>query len=251
MAQKKRRKDMPTKPHRSRKPARSPLSIGDRVRVKDGVLDPDYEGQSIGGWAGTIIDMDDSSDPPLILLEWEARTLSELIGRKALERAERDGLQSDGMWLYLTDVERLDPTQGTEPPQPVNRAPKPRARYAVPLTDEEIRVTRLFGLPEPAGPPPVDNATLEVYHGYLCTRMRFPFVGEYSLETAPLEHVSEYVKVTGLADVDDCDEFYGLLCEGRWGRRQVVVPLAEVEVDTDDPNRQLIDDYQVWFWNYR
>jgi hypothetical protein len=56
MAQKKRRKDMPAKPHRSRKPARSPLNIGERVRVKDGVLDPDYEGQSIGGWTGTIID---------------------------------------------------------------------------------------------------------------------------------------------------------------------------------------------------
>jgi hypothetical protein len=221
------------------------------VRVKDGVLDPDYEGQSIGGWTGTIIDIDDSSDPSLILLEWEARTLTELIGKKALERAEREGLQGDGMWLYLTDVEQLDPTQGTEPPQPMNRAPKPKKRHDVPLTAEEIRVTRLFGLPASAGPPAVDDATLEVYHDYLCAHMRFPFMGEYSRETAPLHQVSEYIKVTGLEDVDDCDEFYGILCKGRRGRRHVVVPLAEVEVDTDDPNRQLIDDYQVWFWNYR
>jgi len=251
MAKKKRKREMPTKPQQPKKLARSPLDVGDRVRVKDGVVDPDDENQRIGGWTGTIIDIDESSDPVLILLEWDASTLTELMGKQALERAEREGLQGERMWLHLTEVERLDPTKATEPPQPVNRALKPRGRYDVPMTDEEIRVTHLFGLPESAGPPAVTYEALEVYHDYLCAHVRFPFYGEYSRETAPLRNTSDYLKVTGLADVDDWDAFYGLLCEARQGRRHIVVPLAEVEVDSQDPNHQLIEDYRVWFWNYR
>lgn len=251
MPKKKRQRDRPAKPHQSTKPAGSPLNVGDRVRVKDGVVDPDYADLCIGGWTGKIRDIDTSSDPPLILLEWDVRTLTELIGRQALERAGREGLQGDRLWLHLTEVERLDLAQGTEPPQPLNRALKPRERYDVPLIDEEIRVTRLFGLPESAGPPAVTCEALEVYHEYLCAHVRFPFYGEYSRETAPLQKTSDYIKVTGLADVDDCDEFYGLLCEARGGRRHIVVPLAEVEVDSEHPNHQLIHDYLVWFWNYR
>ena len=221
------------------------------MRVKDGVVDPDYAGQRVGGWTGTIIDMDESSDPPLVLLAWDASTLTELMGSQALERAEREGLQGECMWLHRTEVERLDPAKGTQPPPLVNRALKPRERYNVPLTDKEIRVARLFGLPESAGPPAVTYEALELYHEYLCAHVRFPFYGEYSRETGPLQQTSDYIKVIGLADEDDCDEFYGLLCEARQGRRHVVVPLAEVEVESENPNHQLIEDYRVWFWNYR
>ena len=62
------------------------------MRVKDGVVDPDYADQHVGGWTGTIIDIDESSDPPLVLLAWDASTLTELMGSQALERAEREGL---------------------------------------------------------------------------------------------------------------------------------------------------------------
>ena len=54
MARRKRRK---TKKSRAQSPgARPQLTPGDVVRVKDGVMDPDYDGYCIGGWSGEIIE---------------------------------------------------------------------------------------------------------------------------------------------------------------------------------------------------
>ena len=53
MARQKRRR---TKRSRSQSTAaRRRLTLGAIVRVKDGVMDPDYDGYCIGGWSGTII----------------------------------------------------------------------------------------------------------------------------------------------------------------------------------------------------
>ena len=38
--------------------AKRRLALGDTVRVKDGVMDPDYDGYCIGGWSGEIIALD-------------------------------------------------------------------------------------------------------------------------------------------------------------------------------------------------
>ena len=46
-------------------------------------------------------------------------------------------------------------------------------------------------------------------------------------------------------------EFYGLFVTGREGRRKIVVPLAEVEVNEEGENILLVEDYNTWFWNYR
>ena len=53
MARRKRRK---TKKSRPQSPAAQPqLTLGDVVRVKNEVMDPDYDGYGIGGWSGEIL----------------------------------------------------------------------------------------------------------------------------------------------------------------------------------------------------
>jgi hypothetical protein len=242
------------KRRQQKRPSRPVLKVGDAVRIKNGVMDPDYEEQCIGGWTGTITDIDMDSDPPLALITWDKKTLTELIGMEVLARASRQGLDANVIWLELTEVERVDLAQSTQPPQPAKLGAQLREGHGEPITEvdeADMRIARLFGLPEDEEPPEVTEETLEVYYEHLRTRLRFPFDGEYTRETGPLQDTSYAITVTGLADVEDGDEFYGLLCEGRQGRRRVVVPLAEIDVDSDTPNFQLIDDYRVWFWNNR
>jgi hypothetical protein len=253
MGKKKRR--TAKKQQQRKKLARPVLKVDDAVRVKDGVMDPDYEEQCIGGWTGTITDIDRSTSPPLVLITWDEKTLTELIGAEVLARADRHGLRGDCMWLDLTDIERLELAQGTQPPQPARLDTRLHEGHGEPVAEADLRIAQIFGLSESEELPDVTEATLESYHQYLCTHLRFPFEGEYSRETGPLQDTSYVMKVTGLADMEDCDEFYGLLCEGRQegrqSRRRVVVPLAEIEVGSEDSNFQLIDDYRGWFWNYR
>ena len=60
MARRKRRK---TKKARSQSTAARPqLTLGDGVRVKDGGMDPDYDGYCMGGWSGQIIALDTWAD---------------------------------------------------------------------------------------------------------------------------------------------------------------------------------------------
>lgn len=121
-----------------------------------------------------------------------------------------------------------------------------------PYEEQEARVQQIFGLAEDEELPDVDLETLEVYYHHLKRHLSFPFAATYTEGVGPLKDETYSITVTGLEDFEMIDEFYGLVCEGREGRRKIVVPLAIVEVtDEQSKNYQLVDDYCFWFWNYR
>ncbi|WP_240414672.1 calcium-binding protein [Paenibacillus periandrae] len=97
--------------------------------------------------------------------------------------------------------------------------------------------------------PQASNKTLEIYHRYLSERLSFPFAAVFEQETGPFDSITHQVKVIGLEE--DYDDFYGLLCEVKEGRKKRIVELDELRVEEKDPNYKLIDDYSSWFCNYR
>ena len=119
--------------------------------------------------------------------------------------------------------------------------------------DDEKRVAHILEVKEGENLPDVSEKTLKVYYRYLSKNLSFPFDAEYSQETGPLEDIYYDIKVIGLLDIDECSdlEFYGLFYEGKQGRRKIIIPLAEVEVKQKGRNQQIIEDYRMWFWNYR
>jgi hypothetical protein len=64
------------KESKSRTPAR--FAAGAQVRVKPGTTDPDFPDIPLGGWAGTIREVDQRSDPPTYLIEWNRHTLDHM-----------------------------------------------------------------------------------------------------------------------------------------------------------------------------
>ena len=88
-----------------RTPAR--FAAGAQVRVKPGTTDPDFPDIPLGGWAGTISEVDERSAPPTYLIEWDRHTLDHMhpVYRK---RCERDGLELESMWLGEDDIEWLE-----------------------------------------------------------------------------------------------------------------------------------------------
>jgi hypothetical protein len=111
MARRKRRK---TKKSRSQSPGARPLlTLGDVVRVKDGVMDPDYDGYCIGGWRGEIIALDTWEQTPMALIAWDATTQRDRIDPEVRRRAASQGLSAAQMWLYLSEFERVDGVKGS------------------------------------------------------------------------------------------------------------------------------------------
>src|ERR671923_1085116 len=111
MARRKRRK---TKKSRSQSPAARPqLTLGDVVRVKDGVMAPDYDGSCIGGWSGAIIALDTWEQTPMALIAWDATTQRDRSAPEVRRRAASQGLSAAQMWLYLSEFERVDGVKGS------------------------------------------------------------------------------------------------------------------------------------------
>jgi hypothetical protein len=105
MARRKRRR---TKTSRSHSRATRRLILGDTVRVKDTVMDPDYEGYSIGGWSGEIVAFETGEQMPMALIAWDAITRRDRIDPQVRQRAVSQGLSADQMWLHLSDLERVE-----------------------------------------------------------------------------------------------------------------------------------------------
>jgi hypothetical protein len=215
------------------------------VRVKRGVADPDFPDVPLGGWSGTVREVDSSGGGRLCLVEWNEATLAAIhpVFRK---RCERDGVELERMWLAEKD---LEPDSGA-PVQIEEATPESR-----PLReeDQDDRVRTALGLTSDDPLPDVSEETLRRYHSYLSERLRFPFEAEASEETGPLESTEHAVKVTGLLDPAeyDLDEFYGLICEVREGRRKYQLPLGELEATGGGESARLVEDYAYWFWNHR
>ena len=220
------------------------FNMGDAVRAKHGITDPDFPDIPFGGWSGEIIEIQDGS-PRTYLIELNERTLRS-IHPIYLTRCERDGLEADQVWLFEED---LEPDSGEPVPieQPTNIVTRPLS-----MDNQDDRIRAVFGLTtDDLLPESEDDESVAVYYKFLAAQMSFPFEAEYSFESGPLESTTVPITVLGLLEPDDsqfCE--YGLFCQIRRDGERIEMPLIDVEVDDRNPNQQLVADYSFWFVNH-
>jgi hypothetical protein len=51
------------------------FQLGDKARVKYGVTDPDFPDIPLGGWCGTVTEVEMADDPITFEIKWDKRTL--------------------------------------------------------------------------------------------------------------------------------------------------------------------------------
>jgi Calcium binding len=113
--------------------------------------------------------------------------------------------------------------------------------------EDERRVAEIFGVQAGQRLPAVSRKTLRHYHTHLAAHVVFPFKAE-------VEDIDDTVTIHSLFKFDECLDltFYGLFVRGNQGRRIIEIPIATIEeVKEEGQNKQLIEDYCLWFWNYR
>ena len=211
---------------------------GVKVRVRHGVRDPDFPDIPLGGWAGTVKEVEQAKGETTYLITWDRDTLRGMhpVYKK---RCERHGLGLESMWLGDDD---LEPDDGTRVP-----IERPTAIITKPLSekDQDDRVRMALGLTHDDPLPDVSSKTLRAYHRYLRDNLKLPFKARYendgsSLTVHRLLEPRQY----------DLDEEEGLLCEARNRGGPFDVPLAELD-DAGSGNRKLVGDFGYWFGNYR
>jgi hypothetical protein len=222
------------------------FKVRDKVRVKRGIPDPNFEDIPLGGWTGTITKVEPSEDDVLYEIKWDRRTLDGIhpVYRK---RCERDGLELEVMWLGEDD---LEPEEG--PPVPIEQ---PTEIRTPPLSDhdEDDRVRMALGLTHDDPLPDVTDETLFAYHRYLAAHLKFPLQVTAWAKASPFSSKKVTVALTSLADPREggIDEEYGLIALGRDAQgEELEVPIDELELGKKDPNRRLLSDYSYWFHNY-
>ena len=113
--------------------------------------------------------------------------------------------------------------------------------------EEEKRVAEILSVKEGRSLPKVSKQTLKKYHAYLRTNLEFPFKDK-------VEDLKGDATIQSHFALDECPEltFYGLFVRGHEGRRMIEIPIVEIyEVQDDETANQIIEDYCMWFWNYR
>jgi hypothetical protein len=221
---------------RPKKTTTSPcFKPGDKVRVKRGVIDPDFPDIPLGGWSGSVKEVEQVRGQTTYLIEWDRRTLQSihLVYRK---RCERDELEFETMWLR---EEEIEPDEGERVP-----IEQPAAIVTRPLSvqDPEDRIRLALGLSHDDPLPKVSRKTLRAYHRYLAERLTFPFPAT-TWDFGRLNDQLVSVTIHGLLAPEEVglDKKNGLICTGLDRDGLIEIPLAEVKRKA--PNYHLVSDY--------
>ena len=86
------------------------FGVGDAVRVRAGVIDPDFPDIPLSGWAGVIAEIDDSV-PPLYLVAWTDETLDRITPAYRV-RCDHEGMDAGPMSLRGGTCARCEERNG-------------------------------------------------------------------------------------------------------------------------------------------
>lgn len=223
----------------------SKLCVGDPVVVKQGISDPDTDGD-ISGWQGRISVAEDLESDGMVEIRWDSQTLKHM-PLSMIKYCEKEGLDWQVMNLVAEEVEQ---TTARDTERDIKNALKEIHKHStwLFLDEEGERIQRvLYGID-----PGDDIKLLKAWKGHLNEKLRFPFDGELSevselQERGPL-HTGDCVNVKSISGADD---MYGIIVEVRRGREKFDVPLCDLEVmDQSSTNYQIVRDYAVWFANH-
>jgi hypothetical protein len=210
--------------------------VGDRVRVRYGIPDPDFADLPLGGWAGTITELGEEG---LCTIKLNQYTLDH-IDPIYIRRCDREGLDIGELEMHQME---LDPDLGEGLPleEPTNIQTKP-----LDPAKPEDRLRAALGVTTDDAVPWVEKATLLKYFEYLKANLTFPFSATYSHHDGK-RRVFHKVSVVGMSDESPTEDEYGLVSKVKDDQEEWEVPLVLLEVGKNDRNHQLLEDYRWWF----
>jgi hypothetical protein len=220
------------------------LKIGNSVKVKAGVLEPDTEQFEIGGWQGRIIEIDTTStdEGTLVSIEWDVETLK-LLPADYIIQSEIEGLGWEMMVLFEADIEKAE-ARDNVPDIKKMQDELAEKYYWSSLGEDGLRIAAVL-----EGTDRNDELKcFKVWHKNLDSGLIFPIraVVSESEENEMINEGSE-IEISSLSSVD---ERFGILAAIKLSEINYKFPLCDLDVtDKRSANYQFVKDYTVWFAN--
>jgi hypothetical protein len=235
------------------------MKIGDSIKVKQGVISPDYDDLIIEGWQGRIIEMNDD----IVTMELDSITLSELrknyITDSLVEDAEYTLIS-----LVISEVEIVNPRD--KPDDVLKKKNELELLYS--LDEEDKRILEILNLTDHF----VNEGTLRKYYEYLKSNIKAscvltgvedfnweePYVmggwseSEYKKKKLTNPSYTDQFKL--LEFIEKIEDWKGVKVKvERLSDRKVFnLPLWDLKVvDENSPDFVLISDYSSWMTNYQ
>ncbi len=242
------------------------MKTGDSVKVKQGILDPDFNKFDMSGWQGRITDIAPNNQPDLIEIAWDSITLKQL-AQEFIENSIEDECAYSIMILGKEDVELIKPRDKKSDVE--KQLEKLEANYGRRTFDEqERRIATILSKDDLS----VTEETQKIYFDYLQKNIKKPVVLT-GTEDFPWEEKyllggwskKEYKKLkkTQASYTDkfefielseDIDEIYGIIAKVKRAtdNKQFMLPVWDLKcIERSSKNYDLISDYSSWMTNYR
>lgn len=219
------------------------IKEGDCVRVKQGVMCPDFEGLSLAGWQGRVIGVERGEDDnTVVCIKWDSVTLSAMPDEYVAD-SEAQGCDCTEMYLDMADVEPAEARD--DEAETLRSADLLESRsFWMGMGPQGKRVLDVIGRTDPNDP----WEGLEAWREYLQEALTFPFDAKVS-ESQERGRLAEGDNVQVLS-IKDVDEIMGVIVRIKRGWRRGSFPLCDLEaVPRMSSAYQPLRDYRVWFAN--
>lgn len=217
------------------------FKVGDCVKAKDGLQDPDFD-VDIGGWQGRITVIDEFEEETIVVVKWDSITLQSM-SAALVEQCDEEGFDWSEISLSVEDVEPAACRDDEHEVEHVIHKMEKHMEFAH-LGERGQRIQNVIeGIDEENY---VDS--LAAWNEYLHKTLSFPFtatIDEFE-EEYPFPRGEEVI-VTELGLIDD---LYGIIAVIAHRDKTLDFPLCDLAAtEKSSSNYQAIKDYRVWFAN--
>jgi hypothetical protein len=218
--------------------------IGDPVKVREGVMDPQFENLNIGGWQGRVYSPPaegEDGDGIVVGIKWDSITLREMPAN-IIEECNVEGY--DWTINYLS-IDELEPAIARDTEEDVEEAEEElsiKYKWAT-LGDQGKRIQKILEDVDPGD----DMGAYEAWADYLEEKLTFPFDAKVIESDMGTVRVGTEVEVLAFNEID---QIYGILVDVKDNRTTFQLPLCDlVAEDETSPSYQPSRDYVVWYAN--
>ncbi len=235
------------------------MKIGNSIKVKQGVLSPDYDDLNIGGWQGRIIEIDKN----LVTFELDSKTLSQLSENYIIE-----SLVEEVDWTLLSlEISEVEITQPRDSKEDVlHKQNEINSKYS--CEEEEKRIKEILNSQETF----VTETNLQKYYNYLKDNLQIscvltgmedfeweePYlIGDWSKAEYEKKKLIKpsYTDHFELVDfISKIDNWKGIIVKvKRFSDDKVFeLPLWDLKIiDKNSSDYLLVSDYSSWMTNYQ
>lgn len=230
------------------------FKIGDYVKVKKGILDPDEGKYNLEDWQGKIINTRiDEEYGPVVRIKWDSITLRNM-PENFIIKCIQESLEFSEMYLGADEVTQAECRSNDN--EDFNAVTEINEKYdyvelkAGNTGDDELDKQELLIEEVLAGVNRKNESKVEErWEEYLENNLKFPFKVEVAYRDEDTEEI-ENGDILNVKKISGTFDLYGIVVETREGRYKHEVPLCELEViDKLSDNYIKVEAYNLWFSN--